>query len=191
LVVPGFYGTNSVKWLWRIKLAAERADGPFTSTYYNDRAAADDLAAGGPPERSVWAIAPESVIVTPAPDAAVALGELVEIWGWAWSFRGVVAVEVSVDDGASFAPATLEPRRQWSWQCFALRLSPAARAAKPASRRVPSMRTVSRRPARARAMRSTRCPWSCAETVARSASRRRTRAAARPPGFGQRGTSLR
>jgi sulfane dehydrogenase subunit SoxC len=27
LVVPGFYGTNSVKWLWRLELAAERQPG--------------------------------------------------------------------------------------------------------------------------------------------------------------------
>lgn len=36
LVVPGFYGTNSVKWLMRIVLAGQRADGPFTTRWYND-----------------------------------------------------------------------------------------------------------------------------------------------------------
>src|SRR5262245_15455639 len=37
LVVPGFYGTNSVKWLYRMTLADRRADGPFVTTFYNDR----------------------------------------------------------------------------------------------------------------------------------------------------------
>jgi DMSO/TMAO reductase YedYZ molybdopterin-dependent catalytic subunit len=36
LVVPGYYGTNSVKWLNRITLADARAPGPFTTRWYND-----------------------------------------------------------------------------------------------------------------------------------------------------------
>jgi DMSO/TMAO reductase YedYZ molybdopterin-dependent catalytic subunit len=36
LLVPGFYGTNSVKWLTRVTLAEARAGGPFTTRWYND-----------------------------------------------------------------------------------------------------------------------------------------------------------
>ena len=36
LVVPGFYGTNSVKWLRRMTLSEARAQGPFTTRWYND-----------------------------------------------------------------------------------------------------------------------------------------------------------
>jgi sulfane dehydrogenase subunit SoxC len=36
LVVPGYYGTNAVKWLWRLELAEARAGGPFTTELYND-----------------------------------------------------------------------------------------------------------------------------------------------------------
>ena len=36
LVVPGYYGTNSVKWLNRLTLAETRAKGPFTTRWYND-----------------------------------------------------------------------------------------------------------------------------------------------------------
>jgi sulfane dehydrogenase subunit SoxC len=49
LVVPGYYGTNSVKWLWRLHLAAHRAKGSFTTDFYNDSLGADDVAAGLPP----------------------------------------------------------------------------------------------------------------------------------------------
>ena len=36
LVVPGYYGTNSLKWLIRLTLADGRAAGPFTTRWYND-----------------------------------------------------------------------------------------------------------------------------------------------------------
>ena len=36
LVIPGYYGTNSVKWLTRLTLAAERAASPLTTRWYND-----------------------------------------------------------------------------------------------------------------------------------------------------------
>jgi hypothetical protein len=70
---------------------------------------------------------PESIIVSPSPEAVLTPGEPVEIWGWAWSFRGIATVEVSVDGGASFTRATLEPKRGWAWQRFALQWRPVAR----------------------------------------------------------------
>jgi sulfane dehydrogenase subunit SoxC len=127
LVVPGYYGTNSVKWLWRLHLAEHRADGIFTTDFYNDSLSAEDMAAGLPSRRPVWAVAPESIIVAPAPDAVVALGEPTEIWGWAWSFRGIAAAEISVDGGASYVRATLSARRGWAWQRFSLPWRPADR----------------------------------------------------------------
>jgi sulfane dehydrogenase subunit SoxC len=127
LVVPGYYGTNSVKWLWRLHLVERRAEGPFTTVFYNDNVSANDVAAGLPARRPVWAIAPESIIVAPAPDSVVAVGEPTEIWGWAWSFRGIAAVEISVDGGANFTRATLGPRRGWTWQRFSLSWRPTER----------------------------------------------------------------
>ena len=127
LVVPGYYGTNSVKWLWRLHLADHRAEELFTTTYYNDSTSADDVAAGLPSRRPIWATAPESIIVAPAPDAILTVGEPSEIWGWAWSFRGIAATEVSVDGGATFAPAHLEERRGFAWQRFTLPWRPGKR----------------------------------------------------------------
>lgn len=78
LVVPGYYGTNSVKWLERLTLAETRAEGPFTTRWYNDvvRDAAGQRTGVISPVRS---IAPESVIVSPAPDQTVAMGEAVDV----------------------------------------------------------------------------------------------------------------
>ncbi|WP_162917412.1 molybdopterin-dependent oxidoreductase [Dongia deserti] len=58
LVVPGYYGTNSVKWLWRLHLADRRAEGQFASVLYNDPLDAREIAAGQPERRPVWAVAP-------------------------------------------------------------------------------------------------------------------------------------
>ena len=127
LVVPGYYATNSVKWLWRLHLADRRADGLFAARFYNDAADALEVAAGAPPHRPVWAIAPEAVIVSPSPGTVVDAGEPVEVTGWAWSFRGVEAVEISTDGGDSFVRARLAPRRDWGWQGFALPWRPRTR----------------------------------------------------------------
>ncbi|HEY2527084.1 MAG TPA: molybdopterin-dependent oxidoreductase [Xanthobacteraceae bacterium] len=124
LVVPGYYGTNSVKWLWRLRLARQRANGPFTTLFYNDKIADVDLATGNPQLKPAWSLAPESIIVAPAAGAVLTCGEPTEIWGWAWSFHEISAVEISTDDGANFCRATLEARRGWAWQRFSLNWRP-------------------------------------------------------------------
>lgn len=118
LVIPGYYGTNDVKWLYRLELTDHRAKGAFTTTLYNDP---DDEAPGT--TRPVWEAPPESAIVLPAPGAVLAT-EPTKIWGWAWAARGVRQAEVSTDGGASWAVAALEPRSQWSWQRFVLPWTP-------------------------------------------------------------------
>src|SRR5262249_14088438 len=92
LVVPGWYGTNSVKWLQRLTLSDGRSAGPFTTRWYND-AVRDDAGRPTGATTPVWSIAPESVIVSPAPDQGLAVGAPVEIWGWAWADGGVAIAE--------------------------------------------------------------------------------------------------
>jgi DMSO/TMAO reductase YedYZ molybdopterin-dependent catalytic subunit len=124
LLVPGFYGTNSVKWLTRLTLAAARADGPFTTRWYNDPVPDASSAANGRTV-PVWSIAPQSLIVAPAPEAVIELSKPVEIWGWAWADGGVSAVEVAIDD--DWRPANVEPANGRSWQRFALSWTPRLR----------------------------------------------------------------
>lgn len=151
LVVPGFYGTNSVKWLYRIELASERARGPFTTTFYNDPIAAEpgsqaharssseaDGRSGAEPRvesgreprsRPVWSVAPESVIVSPAPGAIVSRAggpRGIEVWGWAWGDAPIAAVELSFDAGGRWSQARLDPPRERSWQRFSIEWWPAA-----------------------------------------------------------------
>lgn len=117
LVVPGYYGTNSVKWLTRLTLADRRANSPFTTRWYND--AVRD-ASGLPTGTTVpvWAIAPESVVVSPAPDEVVQVGRAVEVWGWAWADEGVDTVEVSFDGALRWNRVAVEPPVGRTWQRF-------------------------------------------------------------------------
>jgi len=114
LVVPGYFGTNSVKWLNRLHEADGRASSIFTTRFYNDPVPESDAT------KPVWEIAPESVIVAPASDGEVKVGET-EIWGWAWSSCEVEGVEVSTDGGLTWNQADIEPRSHRSWQRFSLR----------------------------------------------------------------------
>lgn len=124
LFIPGYYGTNSVKWLTRITLADSRAPGPFTTRWYNDPMRD---AEGGDTGRTepVWAIAPESLIAAPA--AKAALGKVCDIWGWAWADGGVRTLDVTCDGGATWQPAQLEAPRGHEWQRFALPWTPTTR----------------------------------------------------------------
>jgi DMSO/TMAO reductase YedYZ molybdopterin-dependent catalytic subunit len=116
LVVPGFYGTNSVKWLTRLTLSASRADGPFTTVWYNDPV--EDASGEVTVTKPVWALAPNSVIVSPEPGLKATAGKPIEVWGWAWSDGGVCSVKVTADGGASWIEAMPGSRKGRGWQRF-------------------------------------------------------------------------
>jgi DMSO/TMAO reductase YedYZ molybdopterin-dependent catalytic subunit len=102
LVVPGWYGMASVKWLIEI----EFIDEPFRGFYQFERYiyASEDAIPDGTP---VSAIRVRSVIASPRHDEPLAAGP-VEVTGTAWSGEGPIArVEVSTDGGATWADAEL------------------------------------------------------------------------------------
>jgi DMSO/TMAO reductase YedYZ molybdopterin-dependent catalytic subunit len=102
LIVPGWYGMASVKWLARIEARAE----PLSSFFQRDRyildtAHGDSAAATMPLTR----MAPRSLILEPQDGAALSPGKQ-RIRGVAWSGAGpVTRVEVSVDDGLTWTAA--------------------------------------------------------------------------------------
>ena len=114
LVIPGYYGTNSVKWLTKLELAEQRSAGIFTTELYNDPAAD---ANGRPGRRPLWEAGPEAIIVAPKNRSVLPPGA-VEISGWAWGDKPVATVDISIDRGLTWLPTSLESRRQWSWQRF-------------------------------------------------------------------------
>ena len=118
LVVPGYYGTNSVKWLLRLELSSTRASGPFTTKWYNDPVYGADETPNGETQ-PVWAIAPQSIIVWPGPDATITAGHKHEIWGWAWADEGVDQVVLSTD-GRSWFETVVEKQAERGWQRFSM-----------------------------------------------------------------------
>lgn len=102
LVVPGWYGMASVKWLVGIRLVAEPFLGPFQSeryVYIREH--------GVPDGTPVTRIRVRSLIAAPQSGAELPLGPLV-IAGSAWSGHGHIrAVEVSTDGGANWRGAML------------------------------------------------------------------------------------
>ena len=111
IVAPGYYGTNSVKWLCRVEAANRRADGHFTRELYNDRIPGTDAT------KPVWEIAPESVIVSPGEGNEVEAAG-VTILGWAWALAEIATVEVSTDGGKTWTAAEVEPKKDGCWQRF-------------------------------------------------------------------------
>ena len=120
LIVPGYYGTNSVKWLTEIRSEQDRADGYFTTTLYNDRHVDGGIEHVAP----VWAVAPNSVIVRPAINQPLAM-ERTLIWGWAWGANEIVTVDISTDGGRTWSAAALDKRQDMSWQRFSFNWAPA------------------------------------------------------------------
>jgi len=113
-VVPGYFGTNSVKWLCRVTVAAARPEGLFTTRLYNRGVALDGR---GQPEPA-REIDVNSVIVWPTNQDRVQPGRQL-VTGWAWSSSPIARVELSVDGGASWHEAEVaQPAHTPTWQRF-------------------------------------------------------------------------
>jgi hypothetical protein len=60
--------------------------------------------------KPVWSIAPESLIVSPAPHETIERSVEQQIWGWAWADGGVESVHLRLQDEAAWLPASSSPR---------------------------------------------------------------------------------
>lgn len=112
LLVPGWYGVASVKWLVRIEAVAEPFQGYYQSVKYTIRR----RTGRGTITESVGAMPVKSEIIRPRTGAVLGVGTN-RIFGAAWAGEEAVeAVEVSVDGGESWSRAELiGPRAAYSW----------------------------------------------------------------------------
>jgi DMSO/TMAO reductase YedYZ molybdopterin-dependent catalytic subunit len=115
LVVPGWYGMASVKWLARLRLLEQRFEGFFQTDRY---------VVGDRPLRE---IAARALIAWPRDGERLAMRPFVTR-GYAWSGRGDLArVEVSADGGGNWRDATLsEGTSRYAWRQWHVAISPLA-----------------------------------------------------------------
>jgi DMSO/TMAO reductase YedYZ molybdopterin-dependent catalytic subunit len=119
--VPGYFGTNAVKWLSRVHLAETRPESLYTTRLYNRRTVAGDRVTMEP----VRDLDVHSVIVAPA-DGDTLPRTPQSVTGWAWGAWPVVRVDLSVDGGQTWSGARLAERAaQPTWQQFTFDWTPA------------------------------------------------------------------
>jgi DMSO/TMAO reductase YedYZ molybdopterin-dependent catalytic subunit len=113
VIVPGWYGMASVKWLARLTLIEHAFEGFFQTKRY---------VVGDRPLRQ---IAPRALIASPRDGDRIAARPFV-MRGYAWSGRGDLArVEVSVDSGRTWRDATLGGALSpYAWRPWHAAISP-------------------------------------------------------------------
>lgn len=120
LLLPGFEGNMSVKWLRRLHVAAEPVYSREETSKYTD------LLPDGTAREFSFYMEAKSIITRPSGGQRLSAAGFHEITGIAWSGHGkIVRVDVSVDDGKSWQEARLqEPvltraltrfRLPWHW----------------------------------------------------------------------------
>jgi DMSO/TMAO reductase YedYZ molybdopterin-dependent catalytic subunit len=112
LLVPGWAGIASTKWLIELELLDHAFAGFWNSDNYVY------WSADGTPLRPVTEMPVKSVIGTPTANAVLSPGP-VDIAGYAWSGHGAIAfVEISLDGGRLWRQARLERAGRRSWVRF-------------------------------------------------------------------------
>ena len=129
LVVPGWPGSCSQKWIKRVWLRDQVHDGPkMTGTSY--RVPGYPVATGTevPTEdfEIIQAMPVKSLIASPQTGATLAAGvREINVRGCAWAGDDTVAsVDLSIDFGASWINANLQaPRSPYAWQRFTQKIA--------------------------------------------------------------------
>ena len=116
VVVPGYIGARSVKWLERIEVRSKPWHGYFQHVVY--RLLPADATPGPGAGMPLGLVALNSDVLSPADGETVAAGP-VEVRGYAFAGgeRHVARVDVSLDRGASWSQAQLlEDLGPWAWR---------------------------------------------------------------------------
>jgi sulfite oxidase len=122
VVVPGYIGARSVKWLERIELRSRPWRGYFQRVVY--RLVPEHETPGPDVGMPLGLVALNSDVLSPIDGQTVAAGP-VEVRGYAFAGgeRHVVRVDVSTDGGASWSQARLlEDLGRWAWRQWQITL---------------------------------------------------------------------
>ena len=115
LLVPGWYGVASVKWLTSIEAVNDPLQGYFQTVKYTIQR----WTGRGIQPESIGAMPVKSEIIRPQPGDELGIGTS-RIFGMAWAGEDAVqAVEISVDGGESWGRAELiGPQAAYSWNLW-------------------------------------------------------------------------
>jgi sulfite oxidase len=116
VIVPGYIGARSVKWLERIEVRSKPWQGYFQHVAY--RLLPEDGTPGPGEGMPLGLVALNSDVLSPADGERVAAGP-VEMHGYAFAGgdRHVARVDVSIDGGAMWSQAELlEDLGRWAWR---------------------------------------------------------------------------
>jgi DMSO/TMAO reductase YedYZ molybdopterin-dependent catalytic subunit len=122
LVVPGWEGAYSVKWLTRITASDRDHPGPFVATSYRmpRSPVTPGSVVGAADTVPIRGLMVKSIITSPDANAVVSRGAPVTIAGFAWGGeQDIDRVDVSTDNGRTWKPATLGgDRARYTWRRF-------------------------------------------------------------------------
>jgi len=126
MVVPGHVGVRNIKWLNKVKTSTEEAEGVWQrgmayKSFGPSVTSLDGIDVGS--YAAMQEMPVQSVILSPQPGAKLEPGDEVTVRGLAWSGggRGIIRVDVSADDGATWQTATLTEGadqargKAWAW----------------------------------------------------------------------------
>jgi sulfite oxidase len=118
VVVPGYIGARSVKWVQRLELRAEPWDGFYQATAYRLLAPEEEMGRGRGME--LGEVALNSDFLSPEDRSTVPAGP-VEVSGYAFAGgrREVTRVDISIDGGQTWIQAPLlEDQGKWAWRLW-------------------------------------------------------------------------
>ena len=116
VVVPGYIGARSVKWLERVEVRSTPWPGYFQDVVY--RLLPEDGTPGPGAGMPLGLVALNSEVVSPADGATVPSGAVaVRGYAFAGGERYVARVDVSLDGGSTWSPAELlDDLGPWAWR---------------------------------------------------------------------------
>ena len=118
VIVPGYIGARSVKWLRRIELRSEPWDGYFQNIAY--RLLAADQEPGPGVGTALGEVGLNSAILVPEDGARIPAGSI-GLGGYAFAGGGreITRVDISRDGGTSWARAELlDDQGRWAWRLW-------------------------------------------------------------------------
>lgn len=123
VVVPGYIGARSVKWLERVTVQREPSDNYFQASAYRLLPADHDPSAAQPGDgMALGAVALNSAILRPDDGSVLPVGTT-EVAGYAYAGdgRAIGRVDVSLDGGVCWLVAELDDQAgRWAWQHWRL-----------------------------------------------------------------------